>query len=137
MPTAGQSIADEIEAAIGGGSTAKCIETAKRVTDLFLVTAGQFNGEQIALFDNVLERLIKAIEQRAIADIAADELITGVSFEAVEVIEIAGIGELVEVDDAVAGTGCENEPDEIRAYEACTACYEEPHCFPSMIDRRL
>jgi uncharacterized protein (DUF2336 family) len=71
MPTAGQSIADEIEAAIGGGSTAKCIETARRVTDLFLVTAGQFNGEQIALFDDVLERLVKAIEQRAIADIAA------------------------------------------------------------------
>jgi uncharacterized protein (DUF2336 family) len=71
MPTAGQSIADEIEAAIGGGSTAKCIETAKRVTDLFLVSAGQFSGEQIKLFDNVLERLVKAIEQRAIADIAA------------------------------------------------------------------
>jgi uncharacterized protein (DUF2336 family) len=71
MPTAGQPIADEIEAAIGGGSTAKCIETAKRVTDLFLVSAGQFSGEQIELFDNVLERLVKAIEQRAIADIAA------------------------------------------------------------------
>ena len=71
MPTAGRSIADEIEAAIGGGSTAKCIETAKRVTDLFLVSAGQFSGEQIKLFDNVLERLVKAIEQRAIADIAA------------------------------------------------------------------
>jgi len=71
MPTAGQSIADEIEAAIGGGSTAKCIETARRVTDLFLVSAGQFSGEQIKLFDNVLERLVKAIEQRAIADIAA------------------------------------------------------------------
>ncbi|MCP4616124.1 MAG: DUF2336 domain-containing protein [Bradyrhizobium sp.] len=71
MPTAGQSIADEIETAIGGGSTARCIETAKRVTDLFLVSAGQFNGEQIDLFDNVLERLVKAIEQHAIADIGA------------------------------------------------------------------
>jgi uncharacterized protein (DUF2336 family) len=71
MPNAGQSIADEIEAAIGGGSTAKCIETARRVTDLFLVSAGQFSGEQIELFDNVLERLVKAIEQRAIADVAA------------------------------------------------------------------
>src|SRR5215475_12544561 len=71
MPTAGQSIADEIGAAIGDGSTAKCIETARRVTDLFLVSASQFSGEQIKLFDNVLERLVKAIEQRAIADIAA------------------------------------------------------------------
>jgi len=71
MPPAGQSIADEIEAAIGGGSTAKCIETARRVTDLFLASASHFNDEQIELFDSVLERLIKAIELRSIADISA------------------------------------------------------------------
>src|SRR5438105_5579033 len=71
MPIVGQSIVDEIDAAIGGGSTAKCIETARRVTDLFLTSAGRFNGEQVELFDSVLERLIKMIEQRAIADIGA------------------------------------------------------------------
>jgi uncharacterized protein (DUF2336 family) len=70
MPPAGQSIVDEIEAAIGG-STAKCIETARRVTDLFLASAGQFNGEQVELFDNVLARLIKTIELRSVADISA------------------------------------------------------------------
>lgn len=70
MPPAGQSIADEIEAAIGG-STAKCVETARRVTDLFLASAGHFSGEQVELFDHVLERLIKAIELRSIADISA------------------------------------------------------------------
>jgi uncharacterized protein (DUF2336 family) len=70
MPPVGQSIVDEIEAAVGG-STAKCIETARRVTDLFLASAGQFNGEQVELFDSVLARLIKTIELRAIADISA------------------------------------------------------------------
>ena len=70
MPPAGQSIVDEIEAAIGG-STAKCIETARRVTDLFLASAGQFNREQVELFDNVLARLIKTIELRSVADISA------------------------------------------------------------------
>jgi uncharacterized protein (DUF2336 family) len=70
MPPVGQSIVDEIEAAIGG-STAKCIETARRVTDLFLASAGQFNGEQVELFDKVLERLIKTIELRSVADISA------------------------------------------------------------------
>ena len=70
MPPGGQSIVEEIEAAIGG-STAKCIETARRVTDLFLASAGQFDGEQVALFDKVLERLVKAIEQHAIVDIGA------------------------------------------------------------------
>lgn len=70
MPPGGQSIVDEIEAAIGG-STAKCIETARRVTDLFLASAGRFDGEQVALFDSVLARLIKAIEQHAVVDISA------------------------------------------------------------------
>jgi uncharacterized protein (DUF2336 family) len=70
MPPVGQSIVDEIEAAIGG-STAKCVETARRVTDLFLASAGQFNGEQVELFDNVLARLIKTIELRSVADISA------------------------------------------------------------------
>lgn len=71
MSPAGQSIVAEIEAAITGGSTAKCVETARRVTDLFLVSAGHFNEEQIELFDNVLARLIKTIELRAIADVSA------------------------------------------------------------------
>ena len=70
MPTAGQTIVDEIETAIGG-SAAKCIETARRVTDLFLASAGRFGGEQVELFDSVLERLVKAIEQHAIVDISA------------------------------------------------------------------
>jgi len=78
MPPGGQSIVDEIEAAIGG-STAKCIETARRVTDLFLASAGQFTGEQVELFDNVLARLIKTIEQRALADISAHMALADIS----------------------------------------------------------
>ena len=79
MRLAGQSIADEIEAVIGGGSTAKCIETARRVTDLFLVSAGKFDGEQVELFDQVLERLVKAIELRSIADISARMALADIS----------------------------------------------------------
>src|SRR5882672_4466230 len=70
MP-AGQSIVDEVEAAIGAGSAAKRLETARRVTDLFLASAGSFNSEQVELFDTVLARLIKTIELRSIADISA------------------------------------------------------------------
>src|SRR3954463_10739325 len=67
MPTAGQSIIDEVEAAIGAGSDAKCLDTAKRVTDLFLASAGSFDDDQIELFDNVLARLVKTIELCALA----------------------------------------------------------------------
>ena len=71
MLDAERSIVDEVEAAINIGSAEKPLETARRVTDLFLASAGGFNSEQVELFDNVLERLVKTIEIRAIADIGA------------------------------------------------------------------
>jgi uncharacterized protein (DUF2336 family) len=71
MPNPERSIVDEVEAAIKLGSPEKSLETIKRVTDLFLLSAGSYNGEQIELFDIVLERLIKTIELRAIADVSA------------------------------------------------------------------
>ena len=71
MLNAEQSIVSEIEQAISLGSAEKSLETVRRVTSLFLASAGNFNSEQIELFDNVLERLIKTIEIRAIADVSA------------------------------------------------------------------
>jgi uncharacterized protein (DUF2336 family) len=71
MPVAGSSIIDEVEAAINIGSAEKRIDTVKRVTELFLSSAGSFNSEQIELFDDVLERLVKTMELRAIADVSA------------------------------------------------------------------
>jgi uncharacterized protein (DUF2336 family) len=66
-----RSIADEVEAAIKAGSADKHLETARRVTDLFLLSADSYDGEQIELFGDVLERLIKTIELRALADVSA------------------------------------------------------------------
>ncbi|WP_035672600.1 DUF2336 domain-containing protein [Bradyrhizobium liaoningense] len=71
MSKAQQSIIDEVESAIRAGSPEKGLETARRVTDLFLSSAGSFDDEQIALFDDVLDRLIGTIELRAIADMGA------------------------------------------------------------------
>ncbi len=79
MLDADRSIADEVEAAINAGSAEKHLETIKRVTDLFLSSADSFNGEQIELFDNVLQRLIKTIELRAIADLSARMALAEVS----------------------------------------------------------
>jgi uncharacterized protein (DUF2336 family) len=71
MPDTSLSIVDEVEAAISAGSAEKHLGTVRRVTDLFLTSAGSFNSEQIDLFGDVLERLVKTIEIRAIADISA------------------------------------------------------------------
>src|SRR5882757_350515 len=66
-----RSIADEVEAAIKAGSAERHLETFKRVTDLFLTTAHGCGDEQIELFGHVLERLIKTVELRALADVSA------------------------------------------------------------------
>jgi len=71
MPTSDLSIVDEIETALGTGSAEKRLDAIKRVTDLFLSSADNFNDEQIQLFDNVLERLVKIMEIRALVDVSA------------------------------------------------------------------
>jgi uncharacterized protein (DUF2336 family) len=71
MSLANLSIVDEVETALSAGSAEKRLEAVKRITDLFLSSAGSYQSEQIELFDNVLERLIKTIEIRAIADVSA------------------------------------------------------------------
>ena len=71
MSKAELSIIDEVESAIRLGSAEKGLEKVRRVTDLFLSSAGSFDDAQIALFDDVLERLIGTIELRAIADMGA------------------------------------------------------------------
>lgn len=71
MAYANSSIVDEVEAAITTGSAEKRLDTVKRVTDLFLLSADRLDAAQIDLFDDVLERLIRTIEIRAIADVGA------------------------------------------------------------------
>src|SRR6202048_593318 len=71
MTDAELSIVDEIKTTIHIGSAEKRLATARQVTDLFLSSAGSFNHEQIELFGDLLERLIKTIEIRAIADVSA------------------------------------------------------------------
>ena len=81
MPNAELSIADEIETIINVGSAEKRLATIKSVTDLFLASAGSFNAEQVELFDDLLERLIKTIELRAIADVSARMALAEISVQ--------------------------------------------------------
>ena len=65
-----RSITEEVEAAIQAGSAEKHLDALRQVTDLFLSADG-YSGEQIELFGDVLERLIRTIELRALADVSA------------------------------------------------------------------
>ena len=74
-------------------------------------------------------RAEQRVDQRAIADVAADEDVAGVAFEARQVGEIAGVGEGVEVDDALLRGLGGGEPveDEVAADEAGAAGDEDGH----------
>src|SRR5215210_3959789 len=88
MLTAALSIVDELEAAINTGSAEKSLDTVGRVTDLFLSSAGSLNTEQLELFENVLERLIKTIEIRAIADVSARMALAEISVKLAPVAQV-------------------------------------------------
>ena len=60
----------ELEEAVHGHSAEKRIETLRRVTDLFLGEADRLNDEQIALFDDVLGKLIHRIETKALTELS-------------------------------------------------------------------
>jgi uncharacterized protein (DUF2336 family) len=100
------SIVEEVEAALKIGSAEKSLASIRRVTDLFLSSAAGLNTEQIELFDEVLERLIRTIEIRAIADISARMALAEISAQLAPVAQappsvvrrLAGNGEI-----AIAG----------------------------------
>jgi uncharacterized protein (DUF2336 family) len=66
----GQSLIAELEDAIQSGSKDKRIGTLRRITDLFVADADRLNDQQIEVFDDVLNQLIKRIEGRALAELS-------------------------------------------------------------------
>jgi uncharacterized protein (DUF2336 family) len=61
---------DELEAALGSGTNARRIEMLTRITDLFVGGAPRYSGEQIGVFDDVMVRLVSAIEAKARAKLS-------------------------------------------------------------------
>jgi uncharacterized protein (DUF2336 family) len=65
ITTTHQSLIDELEAVIGQRSIGSRVDILQRVTDLFVTGSNRFNGEQRALFDDVMCRLVDEIEHTA------------------------------------------------------------------------
>lgn len=64
------SLIRELEASIRAGSPAQRVTTLRRVTDLFVDRAEQYDAEQVRLFDTVIVRLAAEIEKGALAELA-------------------------------------------------------------------
>ncbi len=64
------SLLPELDQVVQHSSAEKRAKTLRRVIGLFLDRAGAFNAEQIALFDDVIGRLIKEADVKALAEMA-------------------------------------------------------------------
>jgi uncharacterized protein (DUF2336 family) len=64
------TLIDELEAALASGNNARRIDILTRITDLFVGGAARYSDDQIGLFDDIMARLITAIEAKARAKLA-------------------------------------------------------------------
>jgi len=64
------SLLRELEMSIRDGSHLQRVSTLRRVTDLFVFRAEQYDNEQVKLFDGVIVRLAAEIEKTALAELA-------------------------------------------------------------------
>jgi uncharacterized protein (DUF2336 family) len=60
-----KSLINELEDAISHNDVARRAETLRRLTDLFVLGSTRYSGEQIALFDDVMGRLLDEVEVTA------------------------------------------------------------------------
>jgi uncharacterized protein (DUF2336 family) len=60
-----RSLINELEDAISHNDVAQRAQTLRRLTDLFVSGAAKYSGEQIALFDDVMSRLLEEVEVTA------------------------------------------------------------------------
>jgi len=68
--SANQSLVDELEAAIASSDIGRRAVILRRVADLFVSASASLSGEQTALFDDVMQQLVREIETSARAGFA-------------------------------------------------------------------
>ncbi len=91
------------------------LRKGERVLDaaVHMALGGEVDDAVDVLF---LHQLVDAIE---ITDVHLDELIVGLVLDVLEVGEVAGIGQLVEVDDLVFRVFVDEKSNDMAADEAC------------------
>jgi uncharacterized protein (DUF2336 family) len=93
--TASLSLLDELETTLAHGTVARRVETLRRVTDLFLDSAGDYSDEQIEVFDDVYDRLIQSME--ASAKVLLAERLAPVAAAPPRIIRTLAFDDLIEV----------------------------------------
>ena len=65
-----QPVFDELEAALTSGSDTRRVDMLERIADLFVSGAAHYSEDQVALFDDVMMRLINTIGTQPCAELA-------------------------------------------------------------------
>ena len=63
-----QALIDELEDVIGNNEIGRRAEVLRRVTDLFVSGSAELSSEQVALFDEVMSRLVEEVDKSARAE---------------------------------------------------------------------
>jgi uncharacterized protein (DUF2336 family) len=71
MMPAAQSLMTELDATLRKIPDSRHLVILQRITDLFLLGAGTYSGAQIAIFDDVISRLIENMDQAALIELSA------------------------------------------------------------------
>jgi uncharacterized protein (DUF2336 family) len=69
--TTATTLIDELERALSAGTNAQRIAMLSRITDLFVEGAGGYSAGQINLFDEIIVKLVAAIEAKARAKLSS------------------------------------------------------------------
>ena len=85
------------------------------------------------------DRYYELVEGVEVADIHLDELVVGTVLDVLEVGQIAGISQLVKIDDLVLGIFVDKEADHMASNESCTSGddYVSFHCIQRVVSCEL
>jgi uncharacterized protein (DUF2336 family) len=70
MISVAQPLLSELDSVLSRAPVAWRTTTLRRLTDLFLVDAESYTEDQVAVFDDVLSRLIEKIDRRTLAELS-------------------------------------------------------------------
>src|SRR5262245_8382412 len=90
-----QSLIDELEASIAQKNIGSRAEILRQITDLFVAGSGYFDDEQMALFDDVMNRLVSEIDHSA--RVALGETISTVAHSPPKVTRTLALDDSIDV----------------------------------------
>ena len=71
MKPVAQTLISELDATLRKSPNSRHLVILRQITDLFLFGAGTYSDEQIAIFDEVISRLIENMDQAALIELSA------------------------------------------------------------------